>query len=62
MRIIDAHAHLFDTQNYLENLIRTLDECQIEKSYISGFGIIFMCVHNKGVKDAVAKIQTVNLA
>jgi predicted TIM-barrel fold metal-dependent hydrolase len=55
MRIIDAHAHLFDTPYYLENLIRTLDECGIEKSCISGLGKLFMCVDNKDIKEAIDK-------
>jgi predicted TIM-barrel fold metal-dependent hydrolase len=53
MRIIDAHAHLFDIPNYLENLIRTLEECKIEKCCISGLGKLFMCVDNKGIKAAI---------
>ncbi|MFX1446422.1 MAG: amidohydrolase family protein [Promethearchaeota archaeon] len=53
MRIIDAHAHLFDHPNYLENLIRTLDDCGIEKCCISGLGKLFMCVDNEGIKSAI---------
>ncbi|MFX0069472.1 MAG: amidohydrolase family protein [Candidatus Hermodarchaeota archaeon] len=55
MRIIDAHAHLFDTPNYLENLVKTLDECNIEKCCISGLGKLFMNVDNNGIKKAINK-------
>ncbi|MBA7704681.1 hypothetical protein ES703_113499 [subsurface metagenome] len=55
MRIIDAHTHLFDYPNYLENLIRTMDDCVIEKCCISGLGKLFMCVDNKGIKAAINK-------
>ena len=55
MRIIDAHTHLFDHPDYLENLIRTNDECGIEKSCISGLGKLFMCVDNEGIKAAIDK-------
>ncbi|TFG28439.1 MAG: hypothetical protein EU532_05275 [Promethearchaeota archaeon] len=53
MRIIDAHAHLFDTSNYLENFIQALYDCGIEKSCISGLGKLFMCVDNNGIKAAI---------
>jgi predicted TIM-barrel fold metal-dependent hydrolase len=55
MRIIDAHTHLFDHPNYLENLIQTLDECGIDKCCISGLGKLFMCVDNNGIKTAMSK-------
>jgi len=55
MRIIDAHTHLFDYPNYLENLIQTNDECGIEKCCISGLGKLFMCVDNEGIKAAINK-------
>jgi len=55
MRIIDAHAHLFDHPNYLENLIRTMEDCEIEKCCISGLGKLFMCVDNHGIKLAIEK-------
>lgn len=50
MRIIDAHAHLFDRPNYLERLIQTMDENGIEKCCISGLGKLFGCVDNEGIK------------
>ncbi len=53
MRIIDAHTHLFDYPNYLENLIKTNDEYGIEKCCISGLGKLFMCVDNEGIKAAI---------
>jgi len=53
MRIIDAHAHLFDVPNYLENLIKTMDVCGIEKCCISGLGKLFKNVDNQGVKKAI---------
>lgn len=55
MRIIDAHAHLFDFPGYLENLLQTMDESGIEKCCISGLGKLFFCVDNNGVKQAFAK-------
>ena len=55
MRIIDAYAHLFDHPNYLENLIHTMDDCEIEKCCISGLGKLFMCVDNHGIKLAIEK-------
>ena len=55
MRIIDAHTHLFDYPNYLENLIKTNDECGIERCCISGLGKLFMCVDNEGIKAALEK-------
>ena len=55
MRIIDAHTHLFDYPNYLENLIQTNDEWGIEKCCISGLGKLFMCVDNEGIKAAIKK-------
>jgi predicted TIM-barrel fold metal-dependent hydrolase len=55
MRIIDAHAHLFNHPKYLEHLIRMMDECGIEKCCISGLGKLFMCVDNKGIKTAIDK-------
>ena len=55
MRIIDAHVHLFDYPNYLEKLISTLEDCEIEKCCISGLGRLFMCVDNHGIKLAMEK-------
>ena len=55
MRIIDAHAHLFDTPNYLSYLIRTMNECGIERCCISGLGELFKCVDNQGIKNAIEK-------
>jgi hypothetical protein len=55
MRIIDAHAHLFDVPNYLENLIKTMDVCGIEKCCISGLGKLFKNVDNQGIKKAIDK-------
>jgi len=55
MRIIDAHAHLFDTPEYLSHLIHAMDECSIEKCCISGLGKLFKCVDNQGIKEAIKK-------
>ncbi len=52
MRIIDAHAHLFDQPGYLDNLLKTMRNCGIEKCCISGLGKLFRCVDNEGVKSA----------
>lgn len=55
MRIIDAHAHLFNQSGYLEQLIQVMDENNIKKSCVSGLGNLFMCVDNNGIKDAMSK-------
>lgn len=55
MRIIDAHAHLIDKKGYLENLMDTMDDCNIEKCCISGLGKLFMCEDNNGVRNLIKK-------
>lgn len=55
MRIIDAHAHLFDNQGYLKHLIAAMDENNIEKVCISGIGKLFKCVENEEIKNALKK-------
>ena len=53
MRIIDCHAHIFDSVNYVENLIRAMDENGIEKTCASGLGKHFKCVDNQGIKEVL---------
>ena len=55
MNIIDAHAHIPNVPNYVENLIKTLDECNIEKCCISGLGKQFKCVDNEGIRRIFTK-------
>lgn len=43
MRILDAHAHLFDEPGYLDHLLNTMDACGIEKVCLSGLGPLFNC-------------------
>ncbi|MBD3256722.1 MAG: amidohydrolase family protein [Candidatus Lokiarchaeota archaeon] len=53
MRIIDAHAHILDTPNYIENLINAMNENGIERACISGLGKIFNCVDNNYIKKII---------
>jgi hypothetical protein len=50
MRIIDSHAHIFDSTGYVENLIKAMDENNIEKTCVSGLGKHFKCIDNLGIK------------
>lgn len=52
MRIIDAHVHLYDTGGYLDDLLRTMDECGIEKSCVSGLGELLGFADDDKVKAA----------
>jgi len=52
MRIIDAHAHLVDEPNYLDNLLRAMDRCGIEKCCLSGLGSLFGCADDNAVRKA----------
>jgi len=54
VKIIDAHEHLPATPGYLDDLLRTMDECGIERCCISGLGELFDHVDNEGVRQAVA--------
>jgi hypothetical protein len=51
--IIDAHAHLLDEPGYLNNLLNTMDECNIERCCLSGIGPLFHCLDNDAVKSAM---------
>jgi len=53
MRIIDAHTHVFDIPNYVNNLIQTMDDCGIEKACISGLGNLFKNVDNEVIKQII---------
>lgn len=41
MRIIDAHNHLLAEPGFLDNMLRTMDACGIEKIGMSGLGDVF---------------------
>ena len=51
-RIIDAHVHLYDEPGYLDDLLRIMDECGIEKSCVSGLGELFGFADNDAVRAA----------
>lgn len=51
MRIIDSHAHIFDSPEYVEKLINTMDENNIERTCVSGLGKQFKCMDNQGIKQ-----------
>lgn len=53
MKIIDAHAHIFNTPNYVKNLLQAMDENGIEKACISGIGDIFGSVTNKDIGELI---------
>lgn len=53
MRIIDAHSHLYDEPDYVDNLLRAMDAVDIEKSCISGLGELFGFVDNDKVLSAM---------
>ena len=55
MRIIDCHAHIFDSRDYVENLIKAMNENNIEKTCVSGLGKNFKCVENQGIKEVFEK-------
>ena len=55
MRIIDCHAHIFDSRDYIENLIKAMNENHIERTCVSGLGKHFKCVDNQGIKLAFEK-------
>ncbi len=49
MRKIDAHAHILDQPRYVEQMIKAMDQCGIEKACISGLGPLFRHVNNKEI-------------
>mgnify|MGYP006295746507 CR=1 FL=1 len=53
MNIIDAHAHFLDRNNYLQDLRKKMQECNIQQSCISGLGPLFGCVSNEVVKKVI---------
>jgi predicted TIM-barrel fold metal-dependent hydrolase len=52
MRIVDSHVHLVDESGYLDSLLRTMDECGIEKCCMSGLGRLLGHADNADVKLA----------
>jgi len=50
--IIDAHAHLLDEPGYLDGLLRTMDECAIDRCCLSGLGPLFRCAGDAEVAHA----------
>ena len=53
MQIIDAHVHLLDEPGYLDNLLRTMDQCGIEQCCLSGLGPLFRHAGNGEVAAAI---------
>lgn len=53
MRIIDAHAHLLAEPGYLDQLLRAMDECGIERCGLSGLGPVFRHLGNAEVRRAI---------
>jgi len=41
MKKIDMHHHLVEEHDYIDNLLRTMDEHEIEKSSLIGLGSLF---------------------
>jgi len=52
MRIVDSHVHLLSESGYLDNLLRTMDACGIERCCMSALGELFGHADNGGVRDA----------
>ncbi|TXT65976.1 MAG: hypothetical protein BAJALOKI1v1_350019 [Promethearchaeota archaeon] len=52
MQLIDAHAHFYNSSDYLHHLLQMMDTCGISKCCLSGLGKIFNCKSNKDVKNA----------
>jgi len=52
MKIVDAHAHLWDEPGYLDRLLEKMDECGIERCCLSGLGPLFGCAGDNEVKAA----------
>ncbi|MHB0875430.1 MAG: amidohydrolase family protein [Anaerolineae bacterium] len=51
---IDAHAHLFPTPGYLDDLLAVYDRLGIERVCLSGLGDAFALADNDGVARAIA--------
>jgi len=52
MKIVDSHVHLLSESAYLDNLLRTMDACGIERCCMSALGELFGHADNDGVRDA----------
>jgi len=52
MRIIDAHVHLLNEPDYIDKLLKVMDQCGIEKCCLSGLGPLFGWPGNDDVKAA----------
>ncbi|MBD3350741.1 MAG: amidohydrolase family protein [Candidatus Lokiarchaeota archaeon] len=60
MKIIDAHNHLFGKplfhpDEYRDNLIKVMDQLEIEKTCVSGLGSAFSSVDNQYIKESIEK-------
>ncbi len=55
MKIIDAHAHLYNEPDYAERLLEAMDGCNIEKTCISGLGQLYSFGTNDDVKNALKR-------
>jgi uncharacterized protein len=51
MRKIDIHHHLIEEKDYVENLLRTMDSLEIEKTALIGLGPLFKGLFVKGEHD-----------
>lgn len=52
MEITDSHVHLLDEPGYIDDLLRTMDECGIAKCCMSGLGVLFSHADNAQVRLA----------
>ena len=51
MKKIDIHHHLVEEKGYIDNLLRTMDEREIEKTALIGLGELFSGMFVKGEPD-----------
>ena len=51
MKKIDIHHHLVEEAGYIDNLLRVMDDCEIEKSALIGLGPLFKGLFVKGSHD-----------
>jgi hypothetical protein len=47
MRKIDAHAHILDQPRYVDQMVKAMDQCGIDKACISGLGPLFQHLDNR---------------
>ncbi len=51
MRKIDAHAHILDQPHYVDQMVKAMDQCGIEKACVSGLGPLFGHVTNQQIAE-----------